>query len=317
LIISNNEAKDCGLSIKNDCLTFTYGGESIFSDVKLSFLGNGKFGFVLDNETKLIIDNVSYSGNGKVNSGVNYSLWSEDQFNGTVEFYPVGDEKIAALKQGKYYSTTDKGATWQGPADAAFTGSHPLVLQSGKLLVAEDWGGQSHMSLYDADGNAIFTNKVIQASSTDKVGDRCALGGRLIQARKVWGTSPDAKPRVFYVTSQGSETNGITTVYYSDDEGNSWKQSHTVMDFENMGNFYGGEADIVELPDDRIRVYFRTDRSFLCYVDSFDGGVTFSNEPITSQFMTPSTAFAGVMRASSLSRSMRMYFLLPMPSSYM
>ncbi len=288
--LTNETAYDYKLSVVDDMLSLNCGSTTVFSNVKLNLLGNGKIGFVPISAESATIDNFSYAGNGKPNTGVNYSMWKENEFTGTVDFYEGPNEgEVVAHQLGKYYSTTDKGATWTGPTEAVPTGTHTLKLQSGNTLRISHWGGQGHANLYDPENNVLSSNVSMQE---DKALDRHAMGGRTIQALKVWGTAPDASPRVFHITTQGSEVNGVTTVYYSDDEGRSWHQSKTIMDYENLGNFYGGESDIVELPDGRIRVYFRCDRGFLYYVDSYDGGVNFGNEPIVTQFITPSTAFA-------------------------
>ncbi len=285
---------DFVLDVEKDALTFTCGGTELFSGVELGFSGNGKFGFCPVSVDSLTVDEFYYEGNGKVNSGVNYSWWTTDKINGTTEFIKGDEENEVIMYYGGTrmgYSTYDGGATWGDAVDYTGYGvsTNTIYLQSGRRLEVSDWGNQSHANLFEADGTLVKSNSVLQHTD-DLVAGRHAMSGRLMQSRKVWGTA--SAPRVFYVTSEGSEVVGTTRVYYSDDEGITWTESTTVLDYENMGNFYGGEADIVDLPDGTIRVWLRSDRGFLHYVDSRDGGVTFGITPIASHFLTPSTAFS-------------------------
>ncbi len=280
------------LTVKDDKLTFRCEDNYLFTEIPLSLKGNGKFGLSVADCEYVKVDDFNYKGNGKPNTGVNYSWWSSDEFHGTLEFIK-GDEEnsvYAYAYPAHYSSTADGGETWSEVAD--YTGVNNMIyLESGKKLTVSDWSSQSHAKLYEADGTPIAENVVIQ-SANDKVADRNAMAGRLMQAKKTWGTGENAQPRVFYVTSEGSEINGKTRVYYSDDEGLTWSETSTVMDFKNLGNFYCGEADIVDMPDDSIRVYVRTDKGFLYYLESKDGGKTFDTVPKASRFIAPSTAFS-------------------------
>ncbi len=278
------------LDIKKDLLTLTCDGEAIFSGVACSYPGNGKYGFAVG-DGDLKIDNVTYVGNGKTNTGVNYTFWPTDKLSGTVEFVDLGYEQenmagIYLLSQ--MFKTTDDGATWTGPETYSY-GTNTIILQSGRRLGVSEWGYQSHASLVEPDGTVVASNVVIQAKD-DFVADRHGMQGRLTQGRKVWGNA--TQPRVYYVTSEGSETNGTTRVYFSDDEGLSWTETRTNMTYSALGDFYAGEADIVELPDGTVRVWLRCDRGFLYYLDSCDGGENFELKPVASQLMTPSTAFS-------------------------
>ncbi len=292
--LTNNVAYDYVLDIKNDKLTFTCGNDVIFTDVELGFLGNGKYGFAPVSSNGATIDNLSYVGNGKVNTGVNYSWFTSEELGGTAEYIKGQNGEVVMYQVYDQYETTDMGANWNtttGSYSGLGYAANMVHLQSGRYLSISDWGEQSHASLYEADGTCVKSNILLQEAD-DKVADRHGMGGRVMQSRKVWGTAADAEPRVFYITSEGAETDGTTRVYYSDNEGLSWTESTTVLDFDNMGEFYAGEADIVDMPDGRIRVWLRCNRGFLHYTDSYDGGVTFSNVPTASQFMTPSTAFS-------------------------
>ncbi len=281
------------LDIKDDKLTFSCDGKKIFDEVELGFFGNGKFGFTTV-DCNATIDNLSYVGNGKTNTGVNYAFWPTTEFGGTVEFLDLGYEQentVGIFLLNKVVKTTDDGETWSEIEDYTGKGyaANSIILQSGRRLTVSDWGGQSHAGLMEADGTTIKSNCLLQAKD-DTVADRHAMQGRLTQGKKVWGNATE--PRVYYVTSEGAESNGTTRVYFSDDEGITWTESRTDMSYMALGDFYAGEADIVELPDGTVRVWLRCDRGFLYYLDSFDGGLNFELKPHASQLMTPSTAFS-------------------------
>ncbi len=299
----NNEAKKYELIVENDLLTLNCGGESIFSAVPLTFLGNGKFGLSLDGATSLTVDDISYVGNGKVNSGISYSFWTAEEVEETVEFLggqngEVYFSTLTSEPKRVVYTTTD-GENWTGPVENTNFTRDAVNLQSGRVLRIESASGISRATLCEADGVTVATDdngnniaKFVSIQSPDDTARRWAMPGRLTQGKKVWGTGENAAPRVYYVMNEGSEVSGDITLYFSDDEGATWKESTTVLTYASMGNFYGGEPDVIELPDGRVRIYFRGDRGFLHYTDSYDGGVTFGLKPIPSRFMTPSTCFS-------------------------
>ncbi len=281
------------LDIKKDKLTFSCDGEKIFDGVELDFYGNGKYGFTIY-DVGATIDNISYVGNGKTNTGVYYEFWPTTELGGTVDFVDLSHEQegmVGIFFLNKMFKSTDGGDTWADAEDYTGKGyaENSIILRSGRRLTVSDWSGQSHAGLMEADGTTIKSNCILQAKD-DSVKDRHAMQGRLTQGKKVWGNATE--PRVYYVTSEGTEINGTTRVYFSDDEGITWTESRTDMSYKALGDFYAGEADIVELPDGTVRVWLRCDRGFLYYLDSFDGGLNFELKPHASQLMTPSTAFS-------------------------
>lgn len=77
-------------------------------------------------------------------------------------------------------------------------------------------------------------------------------------------------------------------VYASDDDGKSWKDLSGRISLPNPGYSETGlqEPGLIELPDGRIRQYFRTDRMFQFESVSEDSGETWST-PIPSRFTSP------------------------------
>jgi len=281
------------LSVESDKLTLTCDNTTIFSDVQLSFLGNGKFGFDTGDFGSIRIDNVSYAGNGKVNSGINYTYWVTP--SGTPSAIEGDDEGEAILNvtHGPY-STTDQGDTWTKTEvlNGYSSRKNYIKLDSGNYLNVYDTAQDnlySKATLLDAEGNVINTANV-QHSGDGMLG-RYGMGRSLIQGTKVYDGAE--YPRVFYVATVGSEESGEAFVYYSDDEGRTWEYSKTRMTTDALEETLLAEPCIVELPDHTIRVYARTDKGFVYSIDSFDGGVNFDKTTFKpTQFISPSTCFS-------------------------
>ncbi len=296
------------LTIKDDKLTLVSGGVTVFSNVVLDLLGHGKIGIGSNGRSEVYVDDVSYEGAGKVNIGAAYTWFStKDSETGIsvgniVEFFKDSTGAIRASSSGMTkpdpndsskstftsFRTNDKGHTWQNVPDDTTYYNNAITLRSGKFLLVNEWGGRAHASLFESVNGAAIGSADVQ--KTADYGDCIALNGRLEQGTTVYPGATE--PRVFFITSAGSEENGEVYMYYSDDEGLNWKSMSTVMNYETLGKHNVNEADIVELPDGTIRIYFRNDRGFLYYSDSKDGGNTFEIPLTATQFMTPSTAFA-------------------------
>lgn len=72
-----------------------------------------------------------------------------------------------------------------------------------------------------------------------------------------------------------------TRVYYSDDEGQSWRQSKTLVDIPDS-KAGAQEPGVVELKDGSLMMWIRTDKGKIYRADSRDKGETWSNpEPMT------------------------------------
>jgi sialidase-1 len=86
---------------------------------------------------------------------------------------------------------------------------------------------------------------------------------------------------VFFTSDYRVDPRMKSRVYYSDDEGASWKAGETVLDLAAT-KAGAQEPGVIELKDGRIMLWMRTDqgRMFRCY--SRDGGVTFSKPEPTA-----------------------------------
>ncbi len=287
---SSTKTGDYEIIVKDDKLTFKIGTTTIFDNVALSYGGNGKIGFMLPSSSwstpSMTIDSVSYVGNGKVNSGVNYGLWEGFQ---TIEAWPDSDGN-AVIKGGKtLYTTADLGQTWNSSKENVNTylGSAAIKLNSGEFLTITFGTTHHNAKLYptpeDAvnDTNSTFEQQIQPDDVLIKNSD--VLHGRLMQAKE---------GRIYYVMSTGSEIYGTIHVYYSDNKGKTWTSCETPMNSSLSDGLMLHEPDIVELPDGTIRLYARTDSGFICYTDSSDEGKTFDTEFKMSQLISPTTCFA-------------------------
>lgn len=286
---TSTKTGDYVITVKDDKLTFKIGSTTIFDNVALSYGGNGKIGFMLPSAFlssttySMTVDNVSYVGNGKVNSGVNYNLW--EGFN-TIETWP--DSNGNAVVRGGYnlYTTSDLGKTWNTPVYAEL-GTTAITLQSGQFLTV-GYGGDHHTAtLYASpEAAAAAPDTFVAQRQIQKSGDKIkadVLHGRLMQAED---------GRIYYAISTGSEIYGKIQVYYSDNEGRSWTYSSAHLESNLLDGLMLHEPDMVELPNGTIRLYARTDSGFICYTDSYDRGVTFDTEFTMSQLISPTTCFA-------------------------
>lgn len=150
-------------------------------------------------------------------------------------------------------------------------------------LVSTDNGAtfEGPFPVQDYDINRItMNNKLTQASN-----------GRLFLAS---GESGD-----------GVEGEGGIRVFYSDDEGRTWKGSNilaldgkTVISGKNEARMdvtntevNCQESRVVEMPDGTLRLYVRTDEGFLYYSISTDNGMTWTASMQTSEFITVLSAY--------------------------
>ena len=92
-------------------------------------------------------------------------------------------------------------------------------------------------------------------------------GGRLVLPNEYWRTQP------------GDRGLGVCTAFYSDDEGQTWKESSTSLwVWENGGASQGGceVPCVVEAADGRLLMFMRTRYQRIAQSESRDGGTTWS-----------------------------------------
>lgn len=294
-LMSLDSTHSLALSVDNDKLTLTCDGNTIFDGVELNFAGNGKFGFDTGDFGIIKIDNVSYAGNGKVNSGINYTYWESPTYQGTPSAYEGDAEGEAVLglsTTGGYVSTMDKGDTWSVVPSKGYQQKNLIKLASGNWLCVYDTSQDQLFSVaYLLDSEWNLLNRTNIQHSGDGMYGRYGMGNALIQGTKKWGSAE--YPRIYYTAGYGSEEKGEAWVYYSDDEGRTWEYCKTRMSLDTMNGMLIAESSLVELPDHTLRIYTRTDKGFVYSMDSYDGGVTFDKSTLKpTQFIAPSTCFS-------------------------
>ncbi|MBO5025604.1 MAG: exo-alpha-sialidase, partial [Bacteroidaceae bacterium] len=283
------------ISVQNNRIALKCDGNNIFSNIKTTYIGRGRLGFDLGSMRSIIIDNVYYSGDGKVNSGVNDTYWQYPDYStdlGVFEGKEDGQAISALTKSGKNMATTDKGETWEEIQTNSYLKKNYVKLASGNWLCIEDSAFGSLFSVaYLLDSNGNLLNKANVQHSADGMTGRWSMGNGLVQGTKKYGSAQ--YPRIYYVTVASSEEKGEVFAHYSDDEGRTWKYSKTAISNETLEDTVVHEPSVVELPDHTVRIYLRTDKGFVYSIDSFDGAVTFDKESFKpTQFISPASCLS-------------------------
>ncbi len=99
--------------------------------------------------------------------------------------------------------------------------------------------------------------------------------------------------RAFWTAATGTnEQAGHDIVLYSDDKGKTWTESETELSIRTLGSVIA-ESLAIELPNGVVRLYFRNNRGWIRYVDSYDGGKTFDVKNVKSTpFLSQANCFS-------------------------
>lgn len=235
-------------------------GQTVFRHDDVLSTSRGTVGFEL-NSGSILFDDFDYIGEGKATAGFISVI---DNTGGNYnDFIMYGENDLRTSGTRGIRTSTDGGKTW-GPIGAANGIPNIIRLQSGKMVRAAE--ANLRFTAYISEDNGITWRE--GGVMTDRLpGNRVALNGALFQAKngRLW----------FVVDEGGTEDFGINAVFWSDDEGETWSESNTLMDTKNHGvNIQ--EIRVVDMPEENwVRMYGRSWRGFIQYVDSFDNGVTF------------------------------------------
>ncbi len=318
----------------NDAVVITYTGEEMEP-------AHGKLGFKVSGNATLMVDDVEYTGDCKANAG--FSYFHGTKIGNTIntrDFYLSNDnETIWMAGAGYTHYRTKDGLKWERVTEVndvtanarMYLSANNLRLVSGNFLrvgaagsswVANMPGVRTYAAIYGPDENwedkrnykHAPNSVLIEGLDFNPNGDygSAALSGRLIQ--DVDGNNN----RVFYVKDIGGERYGGSALFYSDDEGKTWTLAKKFIN-KFMGVFageennpvfhsgvYSAESMIVDMPGDLLRYYTRSDRGFLYYSDSTDGGITWG-EFKPSQFIAPRCSY-GIVRDSDIVNNPRTYY---------
>lgn len=245
-------------------------GQTVFKHDDIYSTSRGAIGFEVKSGT-ILFDDFDYVGEGKTSAGFISVVDNDGAAYHDFLMYSEDELRISGSRGDRL--STDGGKTW-GPITAAKNNANIVKLQSGRIVKANLANLRYTATVSDDNGATWRTAGVI----TERIpGYRTALNGAIFQAKngRIWFTTDEA----------GSENFGINGVFYSDDEGETWKESETLMDTRNHGvNIQ--EIRIVDMPEEgRVRMYGRSWRGFVQYVESTDNGVTFDQNWHHSEFL--------------------------------
>ncbi len=256
-------------------------GKKVIDTKDLWLVQSGNVGFGIVGGTLNFTDTY-YEGRGKPGVGVNGVFDNEgSSYN---DFAKLSDGRVVMLStRGGNRYTSDGGKSWTDDVkDGRANQTNVLVTLDGKwvaigndslkptYMISEDegmtWSSQQSMEV-----NHETTYLVVQNNFSN-----VAKNGRLL-------VSTDECT---------SETSGKVGVWYSDNGGESWTESETFFE-ETINGVNMQEASLVDMPEeDHYRIFFRTDRSFVYYADSFDGCKTFDQmKTLPSPFKAPVCTF--------------------------
>ncbi len=297
----------------DEMVTLLCDGNTVISYDGLS-ITHGKVGFGISGTGRLLVDDVEYVGDGKANAGISFStgLYRSMDFYINNKGHVIGASGDSGTP---FVVSEDGGETWRvdnlAGTGKGKLGVNNLRLQSGKLLrviyerEADGVGIITSALLFPADSdydtesygvNREIYNKRVQIEPEDYCDELPYSGmpSRLMQIQ-----SGPYKGRVIYCRGGSGETYGRTFMFYSDDykdpnfEGTpSWHMPNIQLDYNNTGiNIQ--ESQMVDMPDGSLRYYTRSDRGFIGYFVSTDGGETWNpDEYFAEELIGPMCCFS-------------------------
>ncbi len=290
-------------------VTTTY---SISNDRK-----HGRFIFALNGGT-LKIDDFEYIGDGKAAAGVSFAITDVNS-----EYYKNYKGQIVAAANdyaNPIRISSDGGITWSTTYAATLNkgklSTNTINLMSGKVLriksdLKDDVTTNSKYSyalLYDIGVDTEATRATsggkIREYSSNRVmiepdGSMDGVPYSSMGCRVMQITEGPYAGRVIYTRGGSGEEYGRVFMYYSDDykdpdfEGDPvWYEPNVQFTYWNTGENVW-ESQCVEMPGGVVRCYVRSDKGFLTYFESYDGGATWDvNGRKTENLIAPSCCFS-------------------------
>jgi len=277
---------------KNNAALYVNGKETASADnVELAYYG--VIGVMADKVT-VKVTNIGYVGTGRPIPG------SATFLNGasTPEIFEHSPGNIYCIQSGRnMYESTDDGLTFVKTERPGYS-NNTIRLKSGTIVAIHrkpaDNGYIDYSYVSTDDGKTFEGPYPVQ----DYIINRITMNNKLTEG---------LNGRLLFASGEsgdGVEGEGGIRVFYTDDEGRSWKGSSVRL---YDGTVVGGknearmdvhntevncqESKIAVMPDGTMRLYVRTDEGFLYYSTSTDNGETWSAKMYTTPFITVLSAY--------------------------
>ncbi len=275
---------------KNSAVLYVNGKETVSANnVDLAYYG--VMGVMADKVT-VKVTYVGYVGTGRPIPGSATFLNDAS----TPEIFEHSPGRIFCVT-GRMYESTDDGLTFTKVENPGYS-NNTIRLKSGTIVSIHrrvaDSGYIDYSFVSTDDGKTFEGPYPVQ----DYVINRITMNNKLTEG---------LNGRLLFASGEsgdGVEGEGGIRVFYTDDEGRSWKGA-SIRCFD--GTVVGGknearmdvhntevncqESKIAVMPDGTMRLYVRTDEGFLYYSVSTDNGETWSAKMYTTPFITVLSAY--------------------------
>lgn len=267
------------LSVSENGITLSVDGKAVLHDDAVPTKW-GACGVKVDGEAA--VTSMSYRGDGFPQASRFFTDRGKSEYPDIVE---LEGGRLLMTEEGYALYSDDGGTTWEKLSGDTF-GKNSIVLSSGRLLTVKRSNVSAESMTIDLaylsdDGGKTFKGPF---QLQGKASYRIAMNCKLTQAES---------GRVFFVTGEsghGVEHAAVMGIYYSDNDGMTWKKIETEISYETTGMNLQ-EGVIVDLGNGTLRFYARSDRGFLYYSDSTDNGMTFDTDFRPAPFAAVCSAF--------------------------
>ncbi len=310
--LAAGELHDLQLVISGTTLKVVVDGKEVLATDKLVTFSFGKMGFFAQSAAMYIDDLKIVSKSGTLfQDGVDHFTFTKAGQGGTHTETEFLDENTMVAFNGKYYISYDKGYTWQ-TFDEAGTGivAPPIGGTIGYSSI-QAYGNGKFISVKDGDMSVWLTTDGMKSwkqistvvpyeELSDVYGNRCAIihVGSLTVVTLKDGTKRTFLPIGWRrYKADGTSMGHYTRIFYSDDEGYTWKESENdsrdiLLAYSDSVSSTTAEGKVIGCADGAVR-YYQTRNGYgsIMYFESKDGGVTWTEFGIIPHMQTPMGSF--------------------------